>query len=67
MRDLIAGDGAESSELPERIGASSEQMPVLRHRARKRFRALFEVQLRATVDDEDAFIAEWRALQPYLP
>lgn len=65
--DLIAGDGTESPDLPERIEARDEQMPVLRHRARKRFVALFESELQATVDDEDAFAEEWRALRPYLP
>jgi DNA-directed RNA polymerase specialized sigma24 family protein len=65
--DLIATDGQGSADLAARMGVSSAQLPVLRHRARKRFARLFEEEVAATVGDDDAFDDEWRVLAPYLP
>lgn len=67
IADLLSTDGEGSPDIGELVGAEPKQLAVLRHRARKRFRALFEEELRATVGDRAAFEEEWRALQPYLP
>ena len=67
IEDLIATNGESSSDLHERVGLRRAQLPVLKHRARRRFRALFEEELASTVADEDAFEAEWKVLQPYMP
>ncbi len=65
--DLIRTQGAGSSDLAAHLRMREQQVPVLRHRARRRFAALFEEELAATVGDEVQFREEWRALARYLP
>ena len=60
-------DGAGSEDLAARIGVHPKQLPVIRHRARKRLSHLFADELRKTVGDEKAFQEEWRALVAYMP
>jgi hypothetical protein len=47
--------------------ASAAISPVLRHRARTRFEAVFLEVLRETIRDERDFADEWRAIEPFLP
>lgn len=65
--DLILTHGEGSDDLAQRLGLRDQQLPVLRHRALKRFAVLFEKELAATVGDAQQFRDEWRALAPYLP
>jgi len=67
IADLLATDGAGSPDVSSLIQAKPHQMALLRFRARKRFREVFEEELRATVADEATFLEEWKALVPYLP
>ena len=67
LADLLATDGVGSPDIAELIEAQPHQMALLRFRARGRFRDLFEEELRATVEDEAAFLEEWKAVVPYLP
>jgi len=67
VRDLIRTGGEGSADLPERLGRPARQMPVLRHRARKAFAALFAEELKSTVVDMDAFGELLQSLEPHLP
>jgi RNA polymerase sigma factor (sigma-70 family) len=67
VHDLRLTDGAGSEDLAARIGVHPKQLPVIRHRARKRLSHLFADELRKTVGDEKAFQEEWRALVAYMP
>lgn len=64
--DLVSTHGEGSKDLGDRLGLRRAQVPVLRHRARKRFQSLFEEELALTVGDEEAFREEWRFLLPYI-
>lgn len=65
--DLLRTQGEGSPDLAERLGRPASTLPVLRHRARRRFALLFEEQLRLTVRDEEDFDQLWSALAPHLP
>ncbi len=67
IADLLRTDGEGSHDLGERLGQSSKQLTHLRHRARKRFGALFHEHLRQTVLDDDAFEELCVRLESYLP
>jgi len=67
IEDLIRTDGEGSADLAELVGLHPEQLPVLKHRSRKRFCRLFEDELADTVGNQEAFEEEWRAIQPFLP
>ncbi len=67
VHDLVLTHGEGSPDMAARVGLQPKQLPVLRHRARARFAALFAEELAATVGNEDEFRAEWAALAPYLP
>lgn len=67
IRNLIDTGGEGETELAGQLGLRRAQLPVLKHRARRRFSALFEDEFRATVSDPEAFDEEWRVLQPYMP
>ena len=67
IADLIATDGEVSDDIPARVGLERAQFAVLKTRARKRFCDCFAEELAQTVDGQDSFDAEWRALRPYLP
>ena len=67
IQDLIDTEGTGSPELAEKVGLRRQQLAVLRHRARKRFSALFATELAATVDDQECLEVEWKAIQPFLP
>jgi DNA-directed RNA polymerase specialized sigma24 family protein len=65
--DLIQTDGEGSDDLALRVDVRHGQLPVLKHRARKRFCAIFEEELAQTVGDQEAFEEEWKAVTAFLP
>lgn len=65
--DLIRTNGATSPDLAQQISVRAQQLPVVKHRALKRFAQLFGEELAATVGDDTQFRDEWRRLAPYLP
>ncbi len=67
IADLLRTGGDGSSDLAARMHRSPQQIVHLRHRARKRFAALFHEHLRETVRDEQAFEELCERLQGYLP
>lgn len=67
VNDLLLTGGAGSSDLAQRAGVRGPQLPVLKHRARRRLAGLFAAELEATVADEEAYDEELRALEAYIP
>ena len=67
IADLLRTAGEGSADLGERLGRSPQQVIHLRHRARKRFAALFHEHLRETVRDEEAFEDLCLRLEAFLP
>jgi DNA-directed RNA polymerase specialized sigma24 family protein len=67
VADLLRTHGEGSPDLAERIGHSRADLPVLRHRAKRRFAVLLASELRATVREDEAYEALLRCVEPYLP
>ncbi len=67
IADLLRTSGSGSDDLPALLGRRPADLPVLRHRARRRFAALLADELRATVRDDDAYGALLARLEPLLP
>jgi DNA-directed RNA polymerase specialized sigma24 family protein len=65
--DLLRTGGEGSADLAERLGRPGKQLPVLKHRATRRFGILLYEELRMTVRDEDAFQTLCQRLEPFLP
>ena len=65
--DLLRTEGTGSGDLAQRIGHDPKDLPLLRHRARRRFAALFADELRATVREDDAFADLLQRLEAHLP
>lgn len=59
--------GATSPDLPQLLGFPERQLPVIKHRARKRLRKLLGIELEQIVDDEASLQALWARLEPHLP
>jgi DNA-directed RNA polymerase specialized sigma24 family protein len=67
VADLLRTEGTGSPDLAARLGRPAKDLAVLRHRARRRFAALFADELRATVRDPEAFDDLLARLAPHLP
>jgi DNA-directed RNA polymerase specialized sigma24 family protein len=67
VADLLRTQGEGSADLAARIGRDPEDLPILRHRARRRIAALFVIELRSTVRSEEDFDALLSRLEPHLP
>ena len=67
IADLLRTHGEGSPDLAERLGRDADDVAVLRHRARRRFAALFADELRATVRDDEAFGDLLQRLDAYVP
>jgi DNA-directed RNA polymerase specialized sigma24 family protein len=67
VADLLRTGGEGSPDLAARMDRSPTQLVHLRHRARRRFAALFHDELRETVRDDEAFADLARRLEPHLP
>lgn len=67
IHDLILTHGVGSEDIADRVDSRAVRFAVIKYRAGKRFSAIFEEELRATVRDPEAFKLEWQTLQPYLP
>ncbi len=67
VADLLRTDGEGSSDLAVRLGRPPKDLAILRHRARRRFAALFVDEVRASVRDPEAYEALLARLEPHLP
>lgn len=67
IADLIRTDGAGSADLAARLARDPSDLPLLRHRARRRFAVLFAEELRSTVRDDSAFDDLLARLEAHLP
>lgn len=67
IADLLRTHGEGSPDIAEQMGKSPQQVVHLRHRARKRFGALFHEHLRESVRDDEAFEELCVRLEGYLP
>jgi len=67
VADLLRTGGEGSPDLAERLGRPGRQLPVLKHRATRRFALLLYEELRMTVRDNSAFETLCHRLEPFLP
>ena len=67
VADLLRTHGEGSADLARRIDRDPEDLPILRHRARRRIAALFADELRSTVRSDEDFDALLARLEPHLP
>jgi DNA-directed RNA polymerase specialized sigma24 family protein len=67
VADLLRTDGEGSADLAQRLARAPADLPLLRHRARRRFAVLFTEELRATVRDDESFDELLARLEPLLP
>lgn len=67
VADLLRTDGEGSPDLATRLDRPQRQMPVLKHRATRRFGLLLFEELRLTVRDGRSFETLCARLEPWLP
>jgi hypothetical protein len=67
VRDLALNDGRSSADLHERLGVRADEIPTLKHRARRKLAELFLGELRNTVRDDEALVELLAEVDPYLP
>jgi DNA-directed RNA polymerase specialized sigma24 family protein len=67
VTDLLRTDGEGSPDLAERLDRPARQLPVMKHRATRRFALLLYEELRLTVRDEASFETLCERLEGYLP
>jgi len=67
IADLLRTDGAGTPDLAMRLGRPGRQLPVLKHRATRRFALLLYEELRMTVRDNMSFETLCHQLEPFLP
>jgi len=67
VADLLRTGGDASPDLALRIDRPARRLPVLKHRATRRFGLLLYEELRLTVRDDGSFETLCRRLEPWLP